>query len=177
MTAYTLHVRNVRQSNVRWNTRVRFRNRIRSARTDRTMPVTEYWDCTGMTEAHFTLPVQLAYRDVARCTYRLNCTDYTCISDDSIYRNIDLSFSISICRIVSAKKISTFSIYRDILIYRDIFGIIIGVNTCSFLRQTFKAFTVFVISSFTGNVVLWITENQVIVNRTALRVTQTHIFM
>jgi len=45
---------------------------------------------------------------------------------------------------ISSKKISTFPTYRDILIYRHIFsiifGIIIGVNTCAFLRQTFKSF-------------------------------------
>jgi len=55
------------------------------------------------------------------------------ISDDSIYRNIDIE--ISIYRIVSyriVEKDIDFSIYSDILIYRDIFGIIIGVNTCAF---------------------------------------------
>jgi len=58
-------------------------------------------------------------------------------------------------RYVSSKKISTFYMYADFLIYRDIFGIIyiIGVNTCAFSCQTFKAFSVFVIFTFSGNFV------------------------
>ena len=59
---------------------------------------------------------------------RSGTNDWFQTSDDSIYRNTDISFSISIYRIVSSKKISTFSIYRNILIYCDIFSIIIGVN-------------------------------------------------
>ena len=101
---------------------------------------------------------------------------YKYISDDSIYRNIVFDIDISY-RIVSSKKISMFSIHRDILIYRNIFGIIIGVNTCAFLRQTLKAFSVFVISTFGGDFVQGITEDRVIINRTALRVTQTHIII
>jgi len=60
------------------------------------------------------------------------------------------------------RKRSTFSIHSDISIYRDIFGIIIGLNTFAFLCQTFKLFSIFVICTFSGNFVQWVTENRVL---------------
>jgi len=96
----------------------------------------------------------------------------------SKYRYIVFEFRYIVSYRIVEKDIDFFDIsrYFDNLIDRDIFGIIIGANTCPFLRQTFKAFSVFVISTFSGNFVQWTTENRVVINRTALRVTQTHFY-
>jgi len=53
-----------------------------------------------------------------QCYARAICAART--SDDSIYRYIVFDIDISY-RMVSSKKISTFSVYRDILIYLAIF--------------------------------------------------------
>ena len=76
--------------------------------------------CICWNRLHMSWKIQRRYRPIGMSVIRESEDEPVCMSTTGIQ---PISFSKSTYRIVQFKNISTFSIYRDILIYRHIFTV------------------------------------------------------